>query len=257
VNAHKSAHQSAHQSVHQSEDADLFRELAALETSAISDVLEGLGFPRQVLHESIRPLTGQPRLVGKAACAALGPRPAGAAPARSGDYFSSVDELCGPGQVLVLAVSMAAPGAAIGGFMGREYQRRGTSGVVTNGMIRDAAELGGLGFAVFGSGVTPRNGGKNLQVDEVGATVMMPGSGEGQVQVGNGDFLVADTDGIVVIPVGIVFVVVEASLQLAEMERRIAKDMERGMSRIDAMRAHDRFAHLPALRAGLEAGSGR
>jgi 4-hydroxy-4-methyl-2-oxoglutarate aldolase len=234
-------------------DEALLRELGGLETSAISDVLEGLGFPTQVLHESMRPLTGQSRLVGRAACAALGAKPVDAAPAKSGDYFSDVDELAGPGRVLVLAISVAAPGAAIGGFMGREYQRRGASGVVTNGAIRDAAELEGLRFPVFGSGVTPRNGARNLQVDSVGAPVALPAAGEGQVLVGHGDYLVADTDGIVVVPASIVSVVLDASLCLAEMERRIANEMDSGMKRIDAMRAHDRFGHLPALRAALQA----
>lgn len=236
------------------DDAELIRDLAALETSAISDVLDGLGFPGQVLHESLRPLTGQERVVGRAACVALAPGATGTAVVKSGDYFSAIDELAAPGRVLVIAVSAEAPGAAIGGFMGREYQRRGACGVVTNGSIRDAAELDGLRFPVFGSGVTPRNGARTLHVESVGVMVTLPASGIGQVQVDQGDFVVADPDGIVVVPAKIASIVLQATQRLAEMERRIAMAMEGGMTRIDAMRANDRFGHLPALRASLEAG---
>jgi regulator of RNase E activity RraA len=238
------------------DEAGLVRRLALLETSALSDVLDGLGFGRQVLHDSLRPLTGQVRMAGRAACVALGSKPAGAAPAKSGDYFSAVDEVAAPGRVLVLGIAAAAPGAAIGGFMGREYQRRGAAGVLTNGAIRDAAELQGLGFAVFGAGVSPRNGAKNLQVDSVGQPVQLPASGEGTVLVADGDFIVADPDGIAVIPAHAVEEVLGATEQLAEMERRIARDMAAGMVRIEAMRAHKRFAHLPAVRALLEARKG-
>lgn len=235
------------------DEAGLIRRLAALESSALSDVLDGIGFARQVLHESLRPQTGQLRMVGRAACVSLGSKPAGAAPAKSGDYFSAVDEAAGPGRVLVLGITAAAPGAAIGGFMGREYQRRGAAGVLTNGAIRDAAELQGLGFAVFGAGVSPRNGAKNLQVDSVAQSVQLPASGDGAVLVADGDFILADPDGIVVVPAQVIAEVLGATEQLAVMEGRIAQDMARGMARIEAMRAHDRFAHLPAVRSLLSA----
>jgi regulator of RNase E activity RraA len=241
----------------QNDEQALLRELSCLETSALSDVLEGLGFPRQVLHESLRPLTGQPRLVGRAACASFKAKDPNAPAAKSGDYFATVDELAGPGRVLVLGIAASAPGAAIGGFMGREYQRRGAGGVLTNGAIRDAAELEGLGFPVFGAGVTPRNGARNLEVESVGEPVTLPASIGGEVIVAPGDCIVADPDGIVVVPSRIAEVIVQATSKLAEMERLIAQAMAGGMTRIEAMRAHNRFAHLPALRAELEKTAGR
>lgn len=236
----------------QDDDQALLRGFSELETSAISDVLDGLGFPGQVLSEALRPLTGQQRLVGRAACARLAARDPEAPPAGSGDYFSSVDELAAPGRVLVLAVSATSPGALMGGFMGREYQRRGARGVVTNGAIRDASELQGLGFAVFGAGATPRNGARHLHVEDVDAPVALPASGPGEVRVAPGDWIVADADGIVVVPSGIATVVMQATIVLADMERAITQTMASGKTRIEAMRAHNRFAHLPALRASLE-----
>lgn len=234
------------------DDAVLLRALAPLETSALSDVLDGLGYPQQVLATQLRPLGAGGRLVGRAACAAIAakpPAPPGAAPVR--DYFADIDEMATPGSVLVLAVAPEAHGAVFGGFMAREYLRRGAAGVVTDGVVRDAAEIAGLPLQVLCAGTSPRNGAKGMQVLSIGQPVQLAGRDGGQVQVCDGDYVLADGDGVVVLPRRIAALAVEGTVVLAEMERRIGKAMAQGQSRIAAMRLHDRFAHLPALRARL------
>ncbi|WP_156385430.1 hypothetical protein [Ramlibacter sp. Leaf400] len=46
----------------------------------------------------------------------------------------------------------------------------------------------------------------------------------------------------------------QATIVLAGMERAITQTMADGRTRIEAMRAHNRLAHLAALRASLEPG---
>jgi len=121
---------------------DLDRSLSQLETSALSDVLDALGYPSQVLAAGIVSLTRPHRMAGRASCVTLGVKPVtttgSSAPK---DYFSKVDEAAKPGSVLVLHVGGDGRGAVMGGFMGQEFQRRGAVGVLTNGTVRDAPEL--------------------------------------------------------------------------------------------------------------------
>ena len=112
---------------------ELAQSLPRLETSALSDVLDALGFPSQVLAEGIMSLTRPHRMAGRASCVTLGGKPvAEKGPPAPKDYFSKVDEAATEGSVLVLQVSGQGRGAIMGGFMGQEFQRRGAAGVLTN-----------------------------------------------------------------------------------------------------------------------------
>ena len=154
-------------------------------------------------------------------------------------------------RVWVSVAALVVAGAVFGGFMAREYLRRGAVGVLTDGVVRDAAEIAAMALPVLCAGTSPRNGAKGMQVDSVGEPVQLAGRDGGQVQIRDGDYLLADDDGVVVLPQRIAAVAVEGTVVLAEMERRIGEAMAQGQSRIEAMRLHDRFAHLPALRARL------
>lgn len=233
-------------------EAGKLRALAALETSALSDVLEGLGFAHQVLSADFMPVTGQARMVGRAACATLGAKsaPAPGAPI-PGDYFSAIDDLAAPGRILVLSAAPGTVGSVLGGFMGREYLRRGAAGVLTNGLVRDAAELATLPLPLRATGTTPANGAKSMRIDAIGTALPLAGRDGTLVQVADGDYLLADEDGVVVVPAHAVDIAIEGTRVLAEAERRIGADMAAGKPRVQAMRDHDRFGHLPALRARL------
>jgi 3-hexulose-6-phosphate synthase/6-phospho-3-hexuloisomerase len=97
-----------------------------------------------------------------------------------------------PGDVLV------AQGAGEIGYFGEltgaEAVRRSLAAVVVDGMVRDVRRLRTLPLAVFATGVTPRGG-------------LPEGSGEvdvplrvGEEDVRPGDWIVADEDGVVVVP---------------------------------------------------------
>ena len=237
---------------HNADESLTLQALAGLESSALSDALEGLGFAHQVLGPQYRPMGGHVRMAGRAACALLGPKeaPAPGAPL-PGDYFAAIDELAAPGRILVLAIASGTRGAVLGGFMAREYRKRGAVGVITDGLLRDVAELATLDLALIATGATPCNGAKGMRIDSVRQPLALGGAHGTPVTVEDGDYVLADEDGVVVVPARIVAVAIEATRVLIEIERRIGADMAGGLPRVQAMRAHDRFGHLPALRASL------
>ena len=115
---------------------------------------------------------------------------------------------CPPGDNLMLhaAIYRAAPGAIIvveagdvdyavcGGNVCAVAQRRGIAAFVVDGVVRDLAETRGRGFPLFARGVIPIPGGK----DAVG--VLNGPVRCGGVDVGPGDIVVADEEGVVVVP---------------------------------------------------------
>ena len=84
--------------------------------------------------------------------------------------------------------------AVAGGNVCAVAQRRGVAGFVIDGVIRDVAESRANGFALFARGVSPIPGAKDGP-GEINGTITCGG-----VAVHPGDVIVADEEGIVVVP---------------------------------------------------------
>ncbi|RFU86563.1 RraA family protein [Streptomyces triticagri] len=155
---------------------------ADIPTTTLADLLGS----EQVMNIGIRPLWApMPRLAGPA-------------------YTVQ----CPPGDNLMLhaAIHRAAPGSVIvvesgdvdfalaGGNVCAVAQRRGVAGFVADGVIRDIGEVRESGFPVHARGVVPIPGTKKA-VRPLGEPVRCAG-----VRVEAGDVVVADEDGIVVVP---------------------------------------------------------
>lgn len=133
---------------------------------------------------------------------------------------------CPPGDNLMLhaAIYRAAPGSVIvveagdidyavaGGNVCAVAQRRGIAGFVVDGVIRDLAEARERRFPVFARGVIPIPGGKDA-IDVLNGPVRCGG-----VHVAPGDVVVADEEGIVVVPTD------RLDAVLAAAQARAAKD---------------------------------
>lgn len=158
----------------------------------------------QVMDIGIRPLwQGMPRVAGPAY------------PVR-----------CEPGDNLMLhaAIYRADPGSIIvveagdveyavaGGNVCAVAQKRGIAAFVIDGVIRDLAETRENGFPVFSRGVIPIPGGKD-KIGVLNGTVCCGG-----VEVSPGDVVVADEEGIVVVPVA------QWETVLQKAQARAAKD---------------------------------
>jgi regulator of RNase E activity RraA len=85
--------------------------------------------------------------------------------------------------------------SVFGGLMAAEALRRGASGAVVNGDVRDAAEAREIGFGLFALGLTPRSGRLDARLRSTNEPLEWEG-----VRVEPGDTIVADEDGVVVVP---------------------------------------------------------
>ena len=98
-----------------------------------------------------------------------------------------------PGDVIVVQAGDDRMAVA-GGNVCAVAQRRGVAGLVVDGVVRDVAESRGRGFPIFARGVSPILG-RQEGPGEIGGSITCGG-----VRVNPGDVLVADDNGIVVVP---------------------------------------------------------
>jgi 4-hydroxy-4-methyl-2-oxoglutarate aldolase len=99
-----------------------------------------------------------------------------------------------PGDVLVIDAGGTDRATAWGGTMAHAAIRQQIAGCVTNGAIRDTADIRALAFPVYGAGTSVR-GTRVAHPGWLNVTVSV-----GDVAVSPGDWIVADEDGIVVVP---------------------------------------------------------
>jgi 4-hydroxy-4-methyl-2-oxoglutarate aldolase len=210
-------------------DLALIDRLAVLHPAVVSDCLDSLGHRNQVMAPSIRPLATDMRLAGVAAtvrCVAVDGVPADHSEWHRGT-IEAVDAL-EPGDVLVASTCEAA---FWGELLATASSRRGARGVVADAYARDTLELIDMGFATFARGIYCADALGRIRVDAADVQIECGG-----VTVHPGDFVLADHDGVVVIPA----VIADETIRLAEAkvagENQVRDALAGGMSVADAFK---------------------
>jgi regulator of RNase E activity RraA len=142
----------------------------------------------------------------------------------------------GTGSVYVMQVEDGADIAGMGGLMGTAMFSRGFSGAVVDGGVRDLPQLKRIGFPVYSTGSVPstsvghyRFGGVNIPVDCDG------------VRVNANDIIVADQDGVVVVPREHAVEVLIRAQQLDNSEHSMYPFIEKFHSIVDAVKHFGRI----------------
>jgi regulator of RNase E activity RraA len=215
-------------------DDDLSVRLARCYTGVVYDVLRGRGITECVLPASIVPLD-------------LGMVAAGPVFTVRGMPDTSVSahesllrwtELLSraPKGHVVMMQGHDAERALMGELSAETLQFRGVRGYIVDGGCRDTAFIRKIGFPVFCDKATPR--------DIVGAWVPVaydePVS-YGQVVVRPGDYVLADCDGIVVIPGAIAAEVIEAAGAAMRTEDQVRAAILSGVDPQQAYLDHGKF----------------
>lgn len=154
-----------------------------LAAALAADASEGDG----ALPGWLRPLRPGMHLVGQASTASV-------TADDNADLRRAVERGPQPGAILVVSGAGDATHACMGGLLAKELRLRGFSGVITDGLVRDAGEIVASGLQVWCRGHSPvapfKRGGGHIGIAiTLGATTIRPG-----------DYVIADEDGIVVWP---------------------------------------------------------
>lgn len=150
-------------------------------------------------------------------------------------------EQCGEGDLLVVTTTSPCTDGLFGELFATALRQRGVRGVVTNTGIRDTQELRDMGFAAWSRAVSSQG-----TVKATGGSVNVPIAIDGQV-INPGDVILADDDGVVVVPRRRVAETVEKS------EAREAKEAATRAAFIEGQLGLDRYGLRETLtRLGVE-----
>ncbi|WP_329171839.1 RraA family protein [Streptomyces sp. NBC_01477] len=180
------------------DDANEFRDIPP---TTLADVL-GRG---QVMDAGVRPLWGPgPRIAGPAFTVGCPP----------GDnlMLHAAIYRAAPGSVIVMESGGDVDHAVAGGNVCAVAHRRGIAGFVIDGVIRDLGEIRAMGFPVFARGIVPCPGEKSAVVPHGGPVRC------GGVEVHAGDIVVADEEGVAVVPAA------RAAQVLADARKKLVKE---------------------------------
>ncbi|MEU7745801.1 hypothetical protein [Nonomuraea sp. NPDC049158] len=214
-------------------DSAFLAALAELRSAPVADCLDQAGLPCAVMAPHIRPVSPDFRVAGFAATMHV--VEVEAKPDDTANYYTNelaaVDGLR-PGDVLV--VSHARKAGFWGELLATAATRKGAVGLVGDCYARDAHALTEMNFPSFVAGFNPLDSLGRLDVDSLGTDVECGG-----VTVRQGDLVVADADGIVVVPAEVIEPIVSAVRAKLAREDAMRHDLRNGMGIVEAFRKHE------------------
>ena len=169
----------------------------------VSTVYEAQG-KQGLMNHRLKPILDNTLICGPAVTAVC--------PAGDNLMIHAAIEVCKPGDILVITTIGEGLAGMIGELIVTALIKRGVRGVIIDSAIRDVAQIREMGFpiwtrAVYSQGTTKSRGGWVNSSTVCGGAAIQPG-----------DLIMADDDGVVVVPKDDIPFALEAS------KRRLAKE---------------------------------
>jgi 4-hydroxy-4-methyl-2-oxoglutarate aldolase len=136
-------------------------------------------------------------------------------------------EQCREGDILVVTTTSPSTDGSFGELLATSLRQRGVRGLITTGGVRDVADLHEMDFPVFAAAVSAQG-----TVKATAGAVNIPVSIAGQ-QICPGDAIVADDDGVAVVPRAAVTATLAAARARAEKENQTRDALLRGELGLD------------------------
>lgn len=196
-------------------------------TGAVYDVMRNMGFPDQLLPNHIRPMNLQHKIAGPVFTIS-------GKIDRTLDKDTSLLKWCemlskAPiGHILVCQPNDDTL-AHMGELSAETLTFKGILGYIVDGGCRDSSFIDQIGFPVYCSYFTPRDVVSTWSATELGGKISIGG-----VHISCGDFVLADRDGIIIIPQDMVPEVLEKTEEVLLTENLVRKAILSGTDPVDA-----------------------
>jgi 4-hydroxy-4-methyl-2-oxoglutarate aldolase len=186
-------------------------------------------FPTATIHEAygargalgchIKPIHADMKLCG----------PVVTVKARPGDnlLIHKAIYVAQPGDVLLVDTTAYVEGGVWGGIMAVAAMQRGIAGLVTDGSVRDTAEMIKMGFPVFSQGISIKGTTKTC-LGSINHPIQFQGVG-----IEPGDLIAGDADGVVVIARKDVPDVLQKAREREQKEAKIIEELKKGQTTLE------------------------
>ena len=198
-----------------------------LDAASLSDANKAL----RILPRELRPYTRGIRLIGRAVTVAA-----------SGDLLPVLAglEQCGAGDVLVVDAGTTEH-AVLGELFATEAMRREMAGIIVYGLCRDTSTLAQLPLPIYALGTIPRAAGA-AALPTTRQPVRLGG-----IEVGPGDILLGDDDGIVVLSDVELDAALDTAVAIQRREATIRSAIQGGTSLFEQLNFAE---HVENLQSG-------
>lgn len=205
-----------------------------VEVASVADAMEQLYGQRAHMSHHMRPLFTT-KFAGPATTVLLKKQEHKEGSKASQGMLDAIDA-APPGSVYVMVLEDGGDIAGIGGLMATAMKVRGFAGAVIDASIRDTPQIKRLQFPVFSIGIAPSTSVNHYRFAGVNVPVTCAG-----VRVNASDIVVADEDGVAVVPRAKAAEVLKRAQELDDTEHRMMPFIEKFKSIKDAVEKFGRI----------------
>ncbi len=191
--------------------SDLFEKFLSIPTASIAFAQDDSG----VVDPEIKPMWKPISLIGTALTIDTVP----------GDNLAvhvAISE-APKGSVIVLDTKYHKKNACVGDIIIRNSIKKGIAGFVTNGVMRDLKDCRELGLPIYATGICMRGPSKSDNEAIIGKSIIFGG-----VSIDNGDYIIGDDDGLVVVKKDKLEVVLKKAIERENIEKEIINRIDNG-----------------------------
>jgi regulator of RNase E activity RraA len=198
-------------------------------SAVVCDALDATGFPHQSPRVPLVPMTVNRVLVGRCKTT-LWAEMAHADPRPYELELRAVDS-CRPDDVLIAAANGSCRSGVWGELLSTAARNAGCFGVIVDGAVRDVARMREMDFAVYARSRCPYDSKDRQRVIDLDVVVEIDG-----VRFAPGDLVIADEDGVVVVPVRAEEEVVRRAWEKVHAENQVRDAIQSGLSATEAFK---------------------
>ncbi len=203
-------------------------------SAVVCDALDSVGLAHQSPRLPWRPMTVKNVLVGRCKTTLWGEM----FHTDSKPYeleLRAIDSLC-PDEILIAAAGGSMRSGIWGELLSTAAAHRGCQGAIVDGAVRDIRQMQAMEFPVWTRGASPYDSRNRNRVVDVDVPVEMDG-----VTFSPGDLVIADLDGVVVVPKKVEKDVIQIAWEKVHSENEFRDSIKNGMT---ATEAFDRYGIL-------------
>jgi len=218
---------------YQRDTARMLEAYRHVEVASVSDAEEQLLHEKHYMSHRMQPIFPT-KFAGKAITVLLKKEENHDPEALSG-MLAAIDK-GGPGSVYVMKVEDGQDIAGMGGLMGTAMFARGFAGAVIDGGVRDLPQLKKIGFPVYATGVVPSTSVSHYRFAGMNVPLEVDGA-----HVEANDIIVADQDGVAVVPQSHAAEVLILAQKLDNSEHSMYPYIEKFHSIVEAVKQFGRI----------------